>query len=82
MNTPAQWPTGPSPAIVPLYEETVTADLTNVFDPLGTYSSPAFPSSVRAAPRVEGPDGRPEIFAVEYLHPPLAVICREDFVVP
>ncbi|BCQ23155.1 hypothetical protein NK8_12800 [Caballeronia sp. NK8] len=38
----------------------VTADLTNVADPGGTYPNPPFPSAVKPAPRTEGPDGRAE----------------------
>lgn len=47
----------------PLEEITVDGDLTNVYDPTGTYASPPFPSSVEAAPRTEGPDGRMEVGA-------------------
>lgn len=81
-NAPAPWPAPPGTPIVPLYEETITVDLTNVFDPLGTYANPPFPGSVNAAPRAEGPDGRAEVQIVEFFYPPLAVICREDFVIP
>lgn len=41
---------------------TLTADLTNVADPTGTYPDPAFPAAVKPAPRTEGPDGRVEGF--------------------
>jgi hypothetical protein len=43
-----------------LNEITVQADLTNHFDPSGTYPDPAFPDSVKPAPRTSGPDGRNE----------------------
>ncbi|KDR25463.1 hypothetical protein BG60_28250 [Caballeronia zhejiangensis] len=38
----------------------VTADLTNVADPNGTYPNPPFPDAVTPAPRTQGPDGRAE----------------------
>lgn len=44
----------------PLEEVTVDADLTDVFDPSGTYPNPPFPDSVNPAPRTSGPDGRAE----------------------
>jgi hypothetical protein len=43
-----------------LEEIAVTADLTNVADPNGTYPNPPFPASVTPAPRTSGPDGRAE----------------------
>jgi hypothetical protein len=45
---------------VPLTELTVDVDLTNIFDPTGTYANPPFPSEVNPAPRMSGPDGRAE----------------------
>lgn len=45
---------------VPLTELTVDVDLTNIFDPTGTYANPPFPSAVVPAPRSSGPDGRAE----------------------
>lgn len=44
----------------PLEEITLDADLTNRFDPTGTYANPPFPSEVESAPRTSGPDGRAE----------------------
>lgn len=44
----------------PIEEITVDADLTNVYDPNGTYANPPFPSAVLPAPRTSGPDGRAE----------------------
>lgn len=44
----------------PIEEMTVDADLTNVYDPSGTYANPPFPSAVLPAPRTSGPDGRAE----------------------
>ncbi|GJH14970.1 hypothetical protein CBA19CS22_00530 [Caballeronia novacaledonica] len=38
----------------------LTADLTNVADPNGTYPNPPFPDAVTPAPRTQGPDGRAE----------------------
>jgi hypothetical protein len=38
----------------------LTADLTNVADPNGTYPDPPFPDAVTPAPRTQGPDGRAE----------------------
>jgi hypothetical protein len=35
-------------------------DLTNRFDPTGTYQNPPFPAAVEPAPRDSGPDGRDE----------------------
>ena len=43
-----------------LTEVTIDTDLTNVFDPNGTYSNPPFPAAVQPAPRTSGPDGRAE----------------------
>ncbi|TCK43986.1 hypothetical protein B0G84_2334 [Paraburkholderia sp. BL8N3] len=43
-----------------LFEIDVTADLTNVADPNGTYPDPPFPDAVTPAPRTQGPDGRAE----------------------
>lgn len=43
-----------------LAEINLTADLTNVADPSGTYPDPAFPAAVTPAPRTQGPDGRAE----------------------
>lgn len=52
-----------------VFEPAVTAPLEGVdihvdtvapFDPSGTYANPAFPGSVRPAPRTTGPDGRDE----------------------
>jgi hypothetical protein len=45
---------------VPIKEMSVSTDLINVFDRLGTYSGTLFPNSVVAAPRASGPDGRLE----------------------
>lgn len=44
----------------PLEELRLTADLTNVVDPSGTYPDPPFPDAVVPAPRTTGPDGRAE----------------------
>lgn len=44
----------------PLEEITVDVDLTNRYDPSGTYANPPFPSEVEPAPRTSGPDGRAE----------------------
>ncbi|MTK12702.1 MAG: ABC transporter permease [Clostridiaceae bacterium] len=44
----------------PLEEVTVTTDLTNIFDPTGTYANPPFPTAVNPVPRTAGPDGRAE----------------------
>lgn len=38
----------------------IHADMGNLFDPLGTYLNPPFPSAVQPAPRTSGPDGRDE----------------------
>ena len=46
--------------VVPLTELTVDVDLTNIFDPTGTYPNPPFPAAVEPAPRTSGPDGRAE----------------------
>ena len=46
--------------IVPLEMVEITDDLVNVFDASGTYLDAPFPDSVTPAPRIEGPDGRPE----------------------
>ena len=46
--------------ITPLDGLSVTNDLHNVFDPIGTYADPPFPDSVTPAPRDVGPDGRAE----------------------
>ena len=43
-----------------LQRMTVTADLTNVADPSGTYVDPLFPNAATPAPRTSGPDGRAE----------------------
>ncbi|OTP79489.1 hypothetical protein [Caballeronia sordidicola] len=43
-----------------LQQVTVTADLTNVADPTGTYVDPLFPDAATPAPRTSGPDGRAE----------------------
>lgn len=43
-----------------LLEMNVTADLTNVADPSGTYPDAPFPDAVTPAPRTQGPDGRAE----------------------
>jgi hypothetical protein len=45
-----------------LLEVDLTADLTNVADPNGTYPDPPFPDAVTPAPRTAGPDGRAEGF--------------------
>jgi hypothetical protein len=46
--------------ISPLDSVEVTDDLTNVFDPSGTYPDAPFPDAVNPAPRAAGPDGREE----------------------
>lgn len=43
-----------------LTEVRTNVDLTNIFDATATYPNPPFPSSVQAAPRTSGPDGRNE----------------------
>jgi hypothetical protein len=45
---------------VPLTSMGIHVDSLGTFDPAGTYSNPAFPASVTAAPRTSGPDGRDE----------------------
>lgn len=46
---------------VPLDEVSIKADLTNVFDPDGTYAAPTEPAyTPTPAPRTSGPDGRDE----------------------
>ena len=64
---PAQEPDSDLPDLnnqptVPLTEAGVHFDLVNVADLSGTYPDPAFPDSVKPAPRTEGPDGRDEGF--------------------
>ncbi len=53
------WPVTP-PATVDVTTLTVDTDLTNIFDPTGTYPNPPFPSAVTPEPRTSGPDGRAE----------------------
>lgn len=53
------WPIA-QPVLVPLQEIFLDADLTNVFDPNGTYVSPIATPLVTPAPRTAGLDGRPE----------------------
>jgi hypothetical protein len=43
-----------------LQELQLTVDTAAPFDRAGTYSNPAFPQAVTAAPRTSGPDGRAE----------------------
>lgn len=47
---------------VPLHEAGIHFDMVNVADLSGTYPNPAFPESVKPAPRTQGPDGRDEGF--------------------
>lgn len=58
---PSTWPVVPA-ATVPLDSIGLHADLTNVFDPSGTYapSADAPPYTPTPAPRTSGPDGRDE----------------------
>ena len=58
---PTTWTVTP-PSTVPLASVGVHADLTNVFDPSGTYapSPDAPPYTPTPAPRTSGPDGRDE----------------------
>lgn len=46
--------------VYPITTVQITNDLTNVFDPSGTYPDSDFPDQVNAAPRTSGPDGRAE----------------------
>ena len=55
-----QAPAALPPIAVPLMEVGAHVDLTNVFDPEGTYPNPPFPGAVTPAPRTAGPDGRDE----------------------
>jgi hypothetical protein len=48
------------PELTDLEQVSIYTDLTNVFDPTGTYADPPFPGSVVPAPRTVGPDGRTE----------------------
>lgn len=59
---PADAPWPPTvPAPVPLTEIGLVADLTNVFDPSGSYPTPTDPAyTPTSPPRTTGPDGRPE----------------------
>ncbi|SRR5579859_533403 len=54
------WEAFCQPPTETLTEVTVTTDLTNVFDPAGTYPDGLFPQAVTPAPRTSGPDGRAE----------------------
>ncbi len=58
---PSTWPVVPAPT-VPLDSIGLHADLTNVFDPSGTYTPSADAPSYTPtpAPRTSGPDGRDE----------------------
>ncbi|MDA8092347.1 MAG: hypothetical protein M0T84_00280 [Betaproteobacteria bacterium] len=58
---PTTWPVA-APATVPLDSVGVHADLTNIYDPSGTYapSPDAPPYTPTPAPRTSGPDGRDE----------------------
>jgi hypothetical protein len=47
------------PNAIPVTQLGLVTDLTNVFDPSGTYAS-EFPAAVTPAPRTTGPDGRTE----------------------
>jgi hypothetical protein len=59
------------PPVAALGQVVIDADLQNIFDPSGTYTTTVFPpGSATPAPRASGPDGRPEATATVIFPPP------------